>query len=96
MTATTKSECDRGPFTFDWSDFYDKLGLDPNTDPITSSVWAIDSGSGVLGAEVVASPQTSVFLDDADVVGETTVLENTIEIQNGVYRNCQKLYIKVT
>lgn len=95
MTDTIKSECDRGPFTFDWSDFYVKLGLDPNTNPITSSVWLIDSGDGVLGAEVVLTPQTSVFLDGASVVGNVTVLENSIEIQNGTYKNCQKLFIKV-
>ena len=95
MTDTTKTDCDKGPFTLDWSDFYAKLGLDPNVDPITLSEWEAVSGSAVIGADVVNLDQTSAFIIGG-TFGEQLVIKNSIEIDNGTYCQCHTLFIEVT
>ena len=90
---TQRADCAFGPITFDWTDAYVRLGLDPGVDLITSSTWEL-TGSGSLGAESIATPETTVYVDGG-TAGEVMVLENTIEIANGTARDCQKLYIEV-
>lgn len=93
---TTKTDCAKEPFTFDWTDFYDTFpDIDPINDPITNSAWTLTgSGTATTGSQNVASPLTSIFVIGG-VVGETLVLENTIEIGGGTYKDCRKLFISV-
>ena len=95
MTTTTKQSCAAEPFTFDWQAFYDRHGLDPLVDLITSSVWVVEAGTVSLGAESIATPTASVFISGG-ARGESAAIENTIEINGGTYRDCQTLYMTIT
>ncbi len=92
---TSKSDCAREPFTFDWIEFFDTHGLTPTANPITSSVWTISGGSATLGAESIADALTSVFVLGG-TTGDKLAVENVIEIGGGTYRDCRTLFISVT
>lgn len=94
MSLTTSMQvCAKEPFTLDWSDFYQVHGLDPATDPITSSTWEVTNGT--KGAEFINGAEVSVFISGG-AIGKTILAKNTIEIQNGIYRDCRTIYIGVT
>jgi hypothetical protein len=90
---TTKPACSVEPFTLDYAPFYSRHGLDPLVDLITSSVWEVIGGA--KGAEGVATPKTSVFLDGG-TVGSLLIAKNTIQINGGTYQTCGTLHIRVT
>ncbi len=89
---TQKASCSTEPFTLDWSDFYATFGIDTATKPITSSVWVLSDGSA--GAEFINAAQTTLFISGG-TIGVTMTAENTIEINNGEYKDCRTIYIEV-
>lgn len=93
MTIKTKqTECGREPFFLDWSEFYDRHGLDPAVDLITSSVWEVTGGTG--GTEFLTTPETGIFLSGG-TVGAAILAKNTIQINGGTYQDCRTLRVEV-
>ena len=91
---STKQACSKEPFTLDWTDFFLLVGLDPLSDPITSSVWTLVGGV-VSQVEQVNGPKTTILLSGG-VVGTDVTLTNTIELANGTYKDCRTIYITIT
>ena len=92
---TTASICFKEVFTFDWTDFYAKQGLDISSNLITSSVWAV-TGNGVGGATAINSPETSIAIEaDGASVGDVVTAKNTIQIDDGTYQDCRMLFITI-
>jgi len=87
-----KSACAQEPFSIDWSDLYSRLGIDVATNPITSSVWTVESGTG--GLESITSGVTTIILSGG-APGEVIKATNNIEINNGQYSDCATIYIRV-
>ncbi len=87
-----KSACSEEPFTIDWSSFYTNLGIDVATNPITSSVWTVASGTAV--SDTITLDKTTITLSGG-VSGEFITAKNNIEINGGQYKDCATLYIRV-
>jgi hypothetical protein len=93
---TTASECFKEPFTINWSSFYSELNLDMNTCLITSSTWQLISGPGVLGANSIDTPETTVNIEASSALsGDEILVENTIQVDNGAFQDCRTLKIEV-
>ncbi len=90
---TVKQACSKELFGVDWTAFFNANSLVPGTDLITSSQWVLSGG--VRGLEFVNDAVTSIYIEDG-TTGETIAAENIIEINNGDYRDCRTIYIRVT
>lgn len=90
---TEKSVCTKMPYGFDWANLYTDLGLDPVLNPITSSTW--DVTNATKGNEFLNGAQTLVDISGG-TLGVDVLAHNTIEIDNGTYRECKTIRIKVT
>jgi hypothetical protein len=90
---TTKNDCAVEPFTMDWADVYQQLGLDAVADPITASSW---SGAGLtVGADSFTDLITTALISGG-TIGTAATLENTIVIASLGYTFCQKFDITIT
>ena len=47
------------PFTLDWTEFFERHGLDIASDAITSAVWTVTGGTA--GGEYITGPYTTIF-----------------------------------
>ena len=89
---TSQASCAKEPFFLDWTEFYERHGLDPNVDLITSSVWEVTNG--IKGNEFINTPETGLFLSGG-TVGVDILAHNTIEINGGTYADCRTLRVEV-
>lgn len=93
MTITaTMADCGKEPFFLDWTEFYERHGLDPLVDLITSSVWTVTGGTG--GTQFLSTPNTGIFLSGG-TPGTPILAENTIQINGGTYQDCRTLRVEV-
>jgi len=89
---TTKNDCSVEPFTMDWADVYQQLGLDAVTDPITSSDW---TGAGVTVGAASFTDLVATAIISAGVIGTPATLENTVAIASLGLTFCQKFAITI-
>lgn len=91
MFKTQMSACAREPFFIDWAPFFTLHGLDPDTDPITSSVWDVTGAS--QGVAFINGAETGVFIHSP--TADEVIAHNTIEVGGGTYRDCRRISITV-
>ena len=91
---TSKKACSKEPFTLDWSDFFELVGLDPQIDTISSSVWAV-TGGAVSDLEGVNGPKTTILLSGG-TKGTPATITNTIELSGGTYKDCRTIHLTIT
>lgn len=89
---TEKNDCSVEPFSTDWTDVYQQLGLTLATNPIVSSIWTAvgltvdsDSFTDLLATAVISG----------GAIGTPATLENKITITGVPYELCQKYSITI-
>ncbi len=89
---TTKNDCSVEPFTVDWADVYQQLGLDGAVNPITSSGWVgvdvtvdSDAFTGLLASAIISG----------GVIGAPATLSNTVVVASLGLTFCQKFAITI-
>jgi hypothetical protein len=89
---TTQNDCATEPFTVNWADVYQQLGLDATADPITNSSWA---GAGItVGSESLVDLLATALISGG-TVGTPATLENTVTTASLGLTFCQKFSITI-
>lgn len=91
---TSKKDCSKEPFTLDWSDFFELVGLDPLADTISSSVWAL-TGGVVSNLEDTDGAKTTILLSGG-VKGTPATITNTIELAGGTYKDSRTIHLTIS
>ena len=89
---TEKNDCSVEPFTVDWSDAYQLLGLTLADNPIASSDW---SATGVVVDSDVINDLLATALISGGTIGTAATLQNTITMDGVSYTLCQKFNITI-